>query len=178
MNFKGKNKTVTGTQGNVLYAGSLWLIFFFVFGACTAQSSQPGNSGNAAVNDGKPQTGLAVKTITIAAESGPVTVEVEVARTDAERNTGLMYRTELEDGKGMLFVFETDQVLSFWMKNTFIPLSIAFIAYDGKIIDIRDMHPRNTNTVSSSRSVRYALEVPQGWFDRAGIRTGDVVLTP
>jgi uncharacterized membrane protein (UPF0127 family) len=86
-----------------------------------------------------------------------------------------MYRKSLPDGEGMIFVFERDQQLSFWMKNTLIPLSIAYITSDGRITEIRDMYPHDENTVQSSRSVRYALEVPQGWFGRAGIRPGDVV---
>ena len=87
-----------------------------------------------------------------------------------------MYRRKLPEGKGMLFVFERDQILSFWMKNTFIPLSIAFIASDGRIINIRDMEPQSLSAVKSSRSVRYALEVPQGWFIRQGIREGDRII--
>jgi uncharacterized membrane protein (UPF0127 family) len=75
----------------------------------------------------------------------------------------------------MLFVYDSDQIMSFWMKNTNIPLSIAFIAFDGRIIEIKDMYPHDENSVLSSRSVRYALEVPQGWFLRAGIIPGDVV---
>jgi len=132
--------------------------------------------GSCAVS-GKPQTGLDTAVITIAA-TPPVSVEVELARTEAQRATGLMFRTKLEDGKGMLFIFERDQLMSFWMKDTYIPLSIAYIAYDGTIIDIRDMYPRDTSSVHSSRSVRYALEVPQGWFDRVGVKTGDMVQLP
>jgi uncharacterized membrane protein (UPF0127 family) len=75
----------------------------------------------------------------------------------------------------MLFVFDRDEVLSFWMKNTSIPLSIAFIAYDGRIVEIKNMYPLDTNSVQSGRSVRYALEAPQGWFSRAGVAIGDVV---
>jgi len=145
-------------------------LWFFLLGSCAAQSSETRSQ-----DTGKPQTGLEVTTITIASEKGLVPVEVELARTETERNTGLMYRLTLEDGKGMFFIFETDQVLSFWMKNTYIPLSIAYISFDGTIIDIRDMHPNDTSSVHSSRSVRYALEVPQSWFDRAGIKTGDKV---
>jgi uncharacterized membrane protein (UPF0127 family) len=84
-----------------------------------------------------------------------------------------MYRKSLDDGKGMLFVFDRDESLSFWMKNTLIPLSIAFIASDGRILEIRDMEPESLTPVHSSRSVRYALEVPQGWFDRAGVKPED-----
>jgi len=96
-----------------------------------------------------------------------------MAITDAQRAQGLMYRKDLKDGEGMLFIFEQDQILSFWMKNTLIPLSIAYIASDGRIIEIYDMEPGNLNPVYSSRSVRYALEVPQGWFGRAGLGPGD-----
>jgi uncharacterized membrane protein (UPF0127 family) len=107
------------------------------------------------------------------AEGARVRIQAELARTETERAQGLMYRTSLADGEGMLFVFERDQILSFWMKDTLIPLSIAFINYDGRILEIRDMKPRDLSSVNSNRSVRYALEVPQGWFERAGIRVGD-----
>jgi uncharacterized membrane protein (UPF0127 family) len=102
-------------------------------------------------------------------------VKAEIARTGEEKNQGLMFRKKLADGDGMLFVYERDQVLSFWMKNTLIPLSIAFIASDGRIIDIRDMYPHDESPVLSDRSVRYALEVPKGWFSRAGVLNGDIV---
>jgi uncharacterized membrane protein (UPF0127 family) len=102
-------------------------------------------------------------------------IKAEIARTQEERGKGLMYRKKLPDGKGMLFIFDKDAVQSFWMKNTYIPLSIAFIVYDGRIIEIKDMQPGSLNSVISSRSVRYALETPQGWFSRAGVRNGDVV---
>jgi len=105
-------------------------------------------------------------------------VRAEIARTQEERNKGLMYRKNLPDGEGMLFIYERDEVMSFWMKNTVVPLSIAFIASDGRIIEVRDMYPRDENSVHSSRSVRYALEVPQGWFSRAGVQNGDVVKIP
>ena len=104
---------------------------------------------------------------------GEVIILAEIARTDAQRQQGLMHRTELRDGHGMLFVFERDQILSFWMKNTLIPLSIAYISHDGRILEIYDMEPGNLNPVHSSRSVRYALEVPQNWFTRAGVGIGD-----
>jgi uncharacterized membrane protein (UPF0127 family) len=107
--------------------------------------------------------------------AGPVKITAEIAVTEEERSRGLMFRKELADGKGMIFVFDRDQQLSFWMKNTFIPLSIAFIASDGRIMEIRDMQPHDLSSVLSSRSVRYALEVPQGWFSRAGINPGDKV---
>jgi len=102
-----------------------------------------------------------------------VTVKAEIAATQAQHEQGLMYRKKLKDGEGMLFVFQNDQILSFWMKNTLVPLSIAYISYDGRILEIYDMQPGNLDPVKSSRSVRYALEVPQGWFSRAGLGIGD-----
>jgi len=104
---------------------------------------------------------------------GRVAVMAEVARSPEQRSQGLMYRKTLKDGFGMIFVFERDEILAFWMKNTLIPLSIAYIAYDGRILEIFDMQAESLNTVQSSRSARYALEVPQGWFNRAGIAIGD-----
>jgi uncharacterized membrane protein (UPF0127 family) len=110
------------------------------------------------------------------ADQTRVSVSVEKAETNGERARGLMYRRSLDDGAGMLFIFEEDEILSFWMKNTFIPLSIAFIAADGRILEIRDMEPQDLSTVRSGRPCRYALEVPRGWFGRAGIAPGDIVL--
>ena len=107
-----------------------------------------------------------------------VELTVELARTDEERATGLMFRKNLPDGEGMLFVFDRDQQLSFWMKNTVIPLTIAFISSDGYIIEIRDMQPNDLNSIKSSRSARYALEVPQGWFDRVDVKAGDRIILP
>jgi len=119
---------------------------------------------------------LPIQEITIERDGQVITViKAEIAKTKEERGNGLMYRKSLQDGYGMLFVFDRDEVLSFWMKNTLIPLSIAFIAYDGKIIDIKDMYPQDTNSVKSSRSARYALEAPQGWFSRVGVNVGDTV---
>jgi uncharacterized membrane protein (UPF0127 family) len=130
------------------------------------------NAGFAACSPQEQKTTV----LTIERENAPaVEITVEIARTDEERAKGLMFRKALPDGQGMIFVFDRDQQLSFWMKNTVIPLSIAFIASDGYIIEIKDMQPNDLNSVKSSRSVRYALEVPQGWFNRVNVKAGDVV---
>ena len=113
--------------------------------------------------------------LSIEGKAGKVIIKTEIARTDAQQKQGLMYRKELKDGEAMLFVYERDTILSFWMKNTLVPLSIAFISRDGKILEIYDMEPNNLAPVNSSRSARYALEVPQGWFTRAGISIGDTL---
>ena len=111
--------------------------------------------------------------LVIESRGGRITVMAEIASSPGQREQGLMYRKELKDGNGMIFVFERDEIMSFWMKNTLVPLSIAYIAYDGRILEIHDMQPGDLNPVRSSRSARYALEVPQGWFDRVGIVPGD-----
>ena len=105
-------------------------------------------------------------------------VKAEMAIKPAERNRGFMERKKIPDGTGMLFVFERDQILSFWMKNTPHPLSIAYIDSKGVICDIFDMEPYNLTSITSTVSVRYALEVPQGWYKKNGITTGDVVILP
>jgi uncharacterized membrane protein (UPF0127 family) len=106
---------------------------------------------------------------------GKASVLAEMARTEAQRERGLMFRASLADGKGMLFVFDRDDRLAFWMKNTKIPLSLAYIASDGTIRQIADLEPLSLASVQAERSVRYALEVPRGWFDRAGVAVGDKV---
>ena len=103
---------------------------------------------------------------------------VEIARTSDEQARGLMHRSSLREDRGMLFPYDRDQKLSFWMKNTSIPLSIAFIAADGTIKEIYDMKPFSLKLITSRYSVRYALEVNQGFFIRNGISAGDHVAIP
>ena len=102
-------------------------------------------------------------------------VTVETADTLESQEKGLMGRESLDENRGMLFVYDRDTKKSFWMKNTTIPLSIAYIAADGTIREIYDMEPLSTRTVDSRYSVRYALEVNQGAFERHGINAGDKV---
>ena len=120
---------------------------------------------------------LPVKELMIKRSDGIyVTVQAEMAVEEEERNYGFMNRKKIPDGTGMLFVFEKDQILSFWMKNTPSPLSIAYIDSEGVIKNIYDMKPYSLAPIVSTVSCRYALEVPQGWYSRAGIRVGDQVM--
>jgi len=120
---------------------------------------------------------LPVQTLTLTrADGSTVSVRAETARTDAERSRGFMKRKRIPDGTGMLFVFAKDEVLSFWMMNTPHPLSIAYIDSSGRIRDIYDMTPFSLAPVKSTVSVRYALEVPRGWFDRVNIKVGDTLV--
>ncbi|WP_178843207.1 DUF192 domain-containing protein [uncultured Treponema sp.] len=122
---------------------------------------------------------LPVQTLTITtAGQKQVTVLAETAETAEQRNRGFMERKNIPDGTGMIFIFERDQILNFWMKNTPSPLSIAYIDSKGTIRDIFDMTPFSLSSVTSTVSVRYALEVPQGWFAKNGIKPGDRVSIP
>ncbi len=100
-------------------------------------------------------------------------VKVEIAFTRHDRSQGLMHRKKLEADSGMIFVFPFDRKLSFWMKNTPIPLSIAYISSDFVIKEIRQMTPFSLSPVESKKSVRFALEVEQGYFKEKGIKAGD-----
>lgn len=105
-----------------------------------------------------------------------VRISVEVADNEDERSTGLMYRSELGPDKGMLFVFDEPGIYPFYMKNTQIPLSIAFIDKDGIIIDIQQMTPLDEQTLHyPARPFLFSLEVNQGWFLQKGIMEGDTV---
>ena len=105
-------------------------------------------------------------------------VAVEVARTPDERRTGMMHRLEIGPDEGMLFVFPEPQFLSFYMKNTYVPLSIAFIQADGRIDRITGMTPHRLEPVTSRRPCLYALEMPQGWFGEHEIWEGQRVILP
>ena len=102
-------------------------------------------------------------------------LNIEFADTPLKRSLGLMYRQQLDSGSGMMFVFPEKKEHSFWMKDTHIPLSIAYINEDGVIINIEDMEPFSLDGVKSSGPCRYALEVNQGWFEENGIQTGDQI---
>lgn len=101
---------------------------------------------------------------------------VQVAKTPSERAQGLMHRKSWGKYQGMLFIFDQQEPLSFWMKNTFLPLSIAFFNQERYLVDIQDMLPHKGNgdppTYKSQKPAKYALEVPQGWFSQNGIGLG------
>ncbi len=107
---------------------------------------------------------------------GPTEVWVEIAQDDMTRTRGLMYRNDMPDDQGMLFIFPYPQKLSFWMKNTYLPLDIAFIDQLGIITDIHQMAPLDTiPRYASSVPTQYALEVNQGFFAQHGVAVGDTV---
>jgi uncharacterized membrane protein (UPF0127 family) len=106
---------------------------------------------------------------------GDKTLTVEVAATPASRSQGLMFRESLPDDHGMLFVWPREQRIAMWMKNTPIPLSVAFIDREFRILNIAHMEPFSTRAHASSAPALFALEVPRGWFGRNGIAAGDAL---
>ena len=118
-------------------------------------------------------------TLEIATKSGVHIFAVEMATTDKEKETGLMYRRELADGKGMLFDFSPEQQISMWMKNTYISLDMIFIRADGRILRIAEnTEPESTAIISSGGLARGVLEVPAGTAQKYGIAPGDRVSHP
>jgi uncharacterized membrane protein (UPF0127 family) len=116
-----------------------------------------------------------LRTVTIDSGGEEVEVRVEIADSPDEQATGLMNRTALAEDRGMLFVFPEEEVRSFWMKNTLIPLSIAYIDSEGRIVDLQDMKPLDDEEPHyvSAEPARYALEVNKGFFEENGVEVGD-----
>ena len=110
--------------------------------------------------------------------AGMHVVTAEVAANEAARMKGLMFRESLEPNHGMLFVFEQPNVQCFWMKNTLLPLTAAFIADDGTIVNLADMKPQTLDSHCSSKPVRFVLEMNQGWFQKKGLKAGSQLAGP
>jgi uncharacterized protein len=106
---------------------------------------------------------------------GSHALKVEVAENDAQRMKGLMHREKMGRNDGMLFIFEEPAYQSMWMKNTLIPLSVAFLDRNGVILNIRDMQPQTLDTHTSAGPALYAVETNVGWFAQRGIKAGDTV---
>jgi uncharacterized protein len=118
--------------------------------------------------EGQPQLQLP----RIQLQAGMHQIQVQVAATPDQRAIGLMHRAEMPQGEGMLFAFEQASQQCFWMKNTLLPLTAAFIADDGSIVNLADMKPQTTDAHCSDQPVRWVLEMNQGWFAKRGIKAG------
>ncbi len=105
-------------------------------------------------------------------------IDAQVAATSEQRSTGLMFRKEMPQHEGMIFVFEQPSVQCFWMKNTLLPLTTAFVRDDGTIVNLADMKPQTTDSHCSSGPVRFVLEMNQGWFAKKGIKAGSRLTGP
>ena len=99
-------------------------------------------------------------------------LQAQVAQSQDQRAVGLMFRKEMPPSEGMLFIFDQASIQCFWMKNTLLPLTAAFIADDGTIVNLVDMKPQSTDSHCSSKPVRFVLEMNQGWFGRKGFKPG------
>ncbi len=105
-------------------------------------------------------------------QAGMHNIRAQVATSPEQRATGLMHRKEMAQHEGMLFVFEQPSVQCFWMKNTLLPLSIAFLAEDGTVVNVDEMKPQTLDSHCSDKPVRYVLEMNQGWFAKRGVKPG------
>ncbi|MEP7057577.1 MAG: DUF192 domain-containing protein [Caldimonas sp.] len=123
--------------------------------------------GSAALAQSGPQ-----KLPSIRLNAGIHNIQAEVAQSPEERSTGLMFRTAMGPNEGMLFAFEEPGQQCFWMKNTLLPLSVAFIGDDGSIVNIDQMKPQTLDSHCSAKAVRFVLEMNDGWFAKRGIKAG------
>lgn len=117
--------------------------------------------------------------VVVHTDAGPRTISVEVVDTPASRNRGLMYRRELPDGTGMLFVFDEEDDHAFWMKNTFIPLDMIFVSGNRRVVGVHvDARPHSLEPIRVGRPSRWVIEVPGRWTARNGVAVGDRVDLP
>jgi uncharacterized membrane protein (UPF0127 family) len=110
--------------------------------------------------------------------AGMHVIDAQVAATAEQRMTGLMHRKDMPQHEGMLFVFESPSEQCFWMKDTLLPLAIAFVADDGTIVNIDEMKPQTLDSHCSQKPVRYVLEMNSGWFAKKGIKPGQKLAGP
>ena len=148
-------------------------------GADPTPSAEPSGTAAATVSAIHTSSPAPAPTAVFTTASGEtVELEVEIADDAVERQQGLMLRESLPENSGMIFIFDGDHLAGFWMKDTLIPLSIAFVTSDGTILDIQDMEPETLESHRPPDVYRNAIEVNQGWFDRNGIDVGDSVTLP
>ena len=114
----------------------------------------------------------------ITLQAGMHNIRAALALTDEQWQTGLMFRREMAQHEGMLFVADQPGPRCFWMKNTLLPLSIAFIADDGTVVNVADMQPQSLDSHCSTKPVRFVLEMNQGWFAKRGIKAGSKISGP
>ncbi len=160
---------------------SLWILALLltgvVFGGCSGGCAKPTSSASQDFDSGEP-TQAQPKLPTMKLYIGSQEMTAELALTSRQLQTGMMFRTNMEENAGMLFPLPYTQQASFWMKNCPLPLSAAYIDEEGIIEEIHDFQPFNTNAVLSAfNNIRFVLETPQGWFKRHNIRPGVAVAT-
>jgi uncharacterized membrane protein (UPF0127 family) len=164
------------TRVIVAAAGLAALCAALLLPGCTKSPAADRPGAGAAAVDPRIPTKAQPKLATIKLWLGKEEMITEMCVTEAQRETGMMFRTNMAENEGMIFVLDYPQQASFWMMNTILPLSAAYIDEDGKILEIHDFKPHDTNSVRAATSnIRFVLETPQGWFQRHNITTGAVI---
>jgi uncharacterized protein len=154
------------------------LLALFLLGLVTLAGCKKPDATTASIYDAFQPTEAQPRLSTIKLWMGPEQMEAEMAVSQEEITTGMMFRRSMGTNDGMLFVLPYTQRASFWMKNCYVPLSVAYIDPAGVIQEIHDLQPQNTNSVlSATNNIRFALETPQGWFLRHHIEPGMLVRT-
>ncbi len=163
------------------FCGFGLMLILLISGGCGGEGKQTGPSGGAGQAEdpnmqlpSQAQARLQTMKLWLGAEE----LTTELALTPEQQRTGMMFRTNMPENEAMLFAFSMPHQASFWMKNTFVPLSAAYIDPDGVILEIHDLQPQNTNSVvASSDRVQYVLETTQGWFRRHNVGPGALIRT-
>jgi uncharacterized protein len=173
-----RRRCVAKGEGLSLRAGGLLIVVLLgwslISGCGQSSSGAAGQGSVAGVNHGSAQPRLRTIQVWLGAQE----LTAEVARAAHEREKGMMFRTNIAEDEGMLFVFPRPGQVAFWMKNVPIPLSCAYIDPEGVILELHDLEPHEEETVKAqSYRIQYVLETARGWFERHGIGTGTVVRT-
>lgn len=163
---------------------NLWRIFPIALisglavAGCNQASSPPPPAPSAAAVQSSSPSKAQPRLQTTKLFLGPLELTTELALSGLQQQTGMMWRTNMPEMEGMLFVFPYAHQASFWMMNTIVPLSAAYIDPGGAILEIHDLQPHDTNSVTAtSNQIQYVLEVNQGWFQRNKIGVGTVIRT-
>ena len=163
-----------------------WIVLFLMAGAAllggcgktSSESKATGAGGASEAVDSRVPTKAQAKLATIKLWIGPEEMNAEMAVTEIQERTGMMFRTNMAENEGMIFVFPMPQRAEFWMKNTILPLSAAYIDPEGQVLEIHDFQPHDTNSVNAATdNIQYVLETTQGWFKRHNIKEGTVIAT-
>lgn len=182
MNHQHQAATADSPRGRILSTATVALAVALLCGCRESPNAGPGPATSAtnapsSIEDLLPKRAQP-KLQTIKLWVGAAELETELALNGVQQMTGMMWRTNMPENTAMLFVHPHPRQASYWMKNCYVPLSIAYLDTDGVILEIHPLQPHDTNSVFSvATNIRFALETPQGWFQRHNISTGAVVRT-
>lgn len=155
------------------------LLFAVVLAFVACDGNGPGDAtATPAPVSPTPSASLPVREVTVEGNGRSERLTVEVAARASERITGLMFRQQLAEDRGMLFLFAGEEHGGFWMRNTYVPLTIAYLDANGTVVDMKDGKPLDETVLTPAKPYRMVLEVNQGWFERHGLAIGSVVKVP